>query len=100
MCNVAQTQGLPPRKVKYACQYIGKEVLIDGGGNRNKTTPEVNIIDDKNTMLEVIPREYQQGHELVQNSCVWLAACLVVRSENSKLASILLPKYQQNHSKF
>ena len=65
-----------------------------------KKTPEVNVIDDKNNELEVIPREYQQKHELVKNSCVWLAACLVVRSENSKLASILFTKYQQNPSKF
>jgi len=70
LCSIAQTHGLPPSKVKYAHQYIGKEVLLDSGGNREKTTPEVNIIDDKNTVLEAIPREYQQEYELVQNSCV------------------------------
>ena len=65
-----------------------------------KKNPEANIIDDKNTVLEAIPIEYQQEHTLVKTSCIWLAACLVVRSENSKLASIPLTKYQQDPSKF
>ena len=70
LCTVAQIKCLPPSKVTYAREFIGKEVLLDSGGNREKTTPEVNIIDDKNNVLKAILRECQQEHELSQNSCV------------------------------
>ena len=60
LCCVAQTQGLPPTKVKYVRESIGKEALLNSCGNREKTTPVVNIITDKNTVLEAIPREFQQ----------------------------------------
>ena len=36
----------------------------------------------------------------LKNSCVWLAACLVVRSVDVDLATILLAKYTENPSKF
>ena len=57
-------------------------------------------ITANNTVLEAIPREYQQEHTKVENSCVWLAACLVVRSENTDLASILLTTYKSDPKKF
>ena len=34
--------------------------------------------------------EYQQEHNTVKNSCVWLAACLVIRSVDENVATILL----------
>ena len=44
------------QKIKYAYKCIGKEVLLIIGANRGKTTLEVNIIDDRNTVLEAIHR--------------------------------------------
>ena len=37
---------------------------------------------------------------MVENSCVWLAACLVVRSVDVHLATILLAKYHQDPTQF
>ena len=57
-CTAAQNQYLLPSKVIYLCEFIGKEVLLNIDGNREKTTPEMNFIDDKNAVLESIPRKY------------------------------------------
>mmetsp|Transcript_52528 Transcript_52528/g.52886 ORF Transcript_52528/g.52886 Transcript_52528/m.52886 type:complete len:94 (-) Transcript_52528:318-599(-) len=36
-CKVAQTLNLPLTKVQYARDFIGKEVVINSGGSRDKT---------------------------------------------------------------
>ena len=50
--------------------------------------------------VEKIPIEYQQDDETVKNSCVWLAACLVIRSVDENLATILLAKYRKEPTQF
>ena len=97
-CTAAQTLNLPLSKVKYARDFIGKEVILNSGGSRDKAMAS---IDEKcEDVLEPIPIEYQQESGSVKNSCVWLAACLVVRSVDVDLATILLAKYTENPSKF
>ena len=97
-CTVAQTLNLPHTKVQYARDFIGKEVVLNRGGFRDKSMAS---IDEKcDDVLEPIPIEYQQENGSVKNSCVWLAACLVVRSVDVDLATILLAKYTENPSKF
>ena len=35
-CTVAQTSNLPPSKVLYAREFVGKEVVLNSGGCREK----------------------------------------------------------------
>ena len=100
VCTVAQTQCLPSTKVLYVREFIGKEVLLNIGGNRENTNQQELTGNDNSILPEAIPSEYQQENALVKNICVWLATCLVVRSVDSNLASILLRQFQQNPSKF
>ena len=47
-----------------------------------------------------IPLSYQQDENSVENSCVWLATCLVIRSVDEPLAEVLLKQYHDNPPKF
>ena len=100
VCTVAQTQCLPPLKVLYAREFVGKEVLLNLGGNREAQIDQDVPCNDNTILAEKIPSEYQQENASVKNSCVWLATCLVVRSVDSNLASILLRQFKENPSKF
>ena len=100
MCTVAQTFNLLHAKVQFARDFIGKEVVLNSGGSCNKTLETNDEVSDDTILSEPIPMEYQQEHGSFQNSCVWLAACLVVRSVDVDLATILLAKYEENPSKF
>ena len=88
-CTAAQTKNLPPGKVKDAIDFVGNEVVLNSGGRREITMQN-----------EEIPSEYRQQHETCENSCVCLAACLVIRSVDVHLASVLLALYHQDQPKF
>ena len=99
-CSVAQTKFLPPSKVRYAREFIGKEIVLNSGGSREK---QMNInyeVSSEINGVEEIPIEYQQEHNTVKNSCVWLAACLVIRSYDEDLATILLENYRKDQPKY
>ena len=42
----------------------------------------------------------QQDTVTVDNSCVWLATCLVVRSVDESLANVLITEYHKDHAKY
>ena len=100
LCTAAQTSNLPPGKVQYARDFVGKEVVLTIGGCRKKTVENNEEVNGEINGKEEIPIEYQQEHEAFQNSRVWLAACLVVRSVDVNLATGLLAKYRHELTKF
>ena len=100
LCTEAQTLNFPTDRILFARDFIGKEVVLNSGGSRNKTLATSDEIRDDTIVSEPIPIEYSQENGSCQNSCVWLSACLVVRSVDVDLATILLAKYTENPSKF
>ena len=100
LCIVAQTLNLPHATVQFARDFIGKEIVLNSGGSRNKTLATSDEISDDTIVSEPIPIEYSQENGSCENSCVWLSACLVVRSVDVDLATILLAKYNANRGKF
>ena len=96
LCTEAQTSNFPNDRVQFARDFIGKEVVLNSGGSRNKTLATSDAIRDDTMISETIPIEYSQENGTCENSCVWLAACLVVRSVDVDLASILIEKYNAN----
>ena len=47
-----------------------------------------------------IPLACHQDEISVENSCVWLATCMVIRSADEPLAEVLLKKYHDNPPKY
>ena len=43
-----------------------------------------------------IPLSYQQDENSVENSCVWLATCLVIRSVDEPLVEVILKQYHDD----
>ena len=84
----------------FARDFIEKEVVLNSGGSRNKTLSTSDEMRDDTIVSEPIPIEYSQENGSCENSCVWLSACLVVRSVDVDLATILLAKYNANREKF
>ena len=95
-CSVAQTKFLPPTKVTYAREFVGKEIVLNSGGSREKEMHINYEVSSEIDGVEEIPIEYRQEHNTVKNSCVWLAACLVIRSFDEDLATILLENYRKD----
>ena len=60
LCTVAQTSNLPPGKVQYAREFIGKEVVLNSGGCREKTIENNYEASGEINGGEEIPIEYQQ----------------------------------------
>ena len=57
------------------------------------------IENDESALVNLsmsIPSEYQQEEGTVQNSCVWLSACLAIRSVDLHLSTKLLKQYQDD----
>ena len=92
--NFHVLEDLPPQKKQAARDNVGKEVMLNVGGRR-KTCTKVEIISaEKATDQNLnIPLSYQQDEVSVENSCVWLATYLVIRSVDAPLAKVLLKQY-------
>ena len=96
-CLMATARQLPPSKVVEAKRNKGKEILLTICGNCKSTVDHVNVDSDVSML---IPEKYRQDSYTVQNSCVWLGACLVIRYIDNVLADKLLRLYQENTAKF
>ena len=85
--------------------YVRKKVRsrqerVNRGGSRLKEKCIIQEVSNEIGGFEEIPMEYRQEHNTVANSCVWLSACLVIRSYDKDLASILFSKYRADSTKF
>ena len=56
-CTTAQIKNLPPGKVKDALDFVGKEVVLNIGGRRERTIKNEEVSGD-NYVKEKIPIEY------------------------------------------
>jgi len=70
-----------------------------------ETTPTKKQIPDRLVVDEVdvnlcIPDNYRQHTSVEENSCVWLAACLLIRSVDIQVAEIMNKKYRENPALF
>ena len=57
------------------------------------------VVDEVDESMRV-PDNYRQDTSVVENSCVWLAACLLIRSVDIKVAEIMNQKYRDNPAIF
>ena len=100
-CNFQALEDLPPQKKQAASNSMGKESMLNLGGRR-KTSTKVEIISvEKATYQDLnTPVLYQQDEIYIENSCVWLVTCLVIRSADEPLSEVLLKKYRDNPPKY
>ena len=79
-----------------ADQSVDKAIKLSGTGTRIQSID----IQTPDEITKFNSPEYLQSsyHEL--NGCVWLSTCLLIRSQDSKLADHLLNKYKANCGKY
>ena len=87
---------LPKTKIDYATKHHDKEIVLNEAGGRYESQKKV--LTDVNSELNLNPVEYLQSSykDRVENSCVWLSTCLLIRSFDSELAVHLLSQYKSN----
>ena len=78
-CNFQALEDLLPQNKQRGSNHVGKEIMLSVGGRR-KTSTKVEIISveratDQDFDILLL---YQQDEVFVENSCVWLATCLVI----------------------
>lgn len=76
------------------CTVI-KDTIMTG-----TTVEESNIVPERNDEDLTIPTLYQQESVSVENSCVWLATCLVVRSVDDSLSNVLIQQYHADRPQY
>ena len=75
-----------------------KEIVLNSVGNRDSVINDVSNLDYVESMR--VPDHYRQDKSVVENSCVWLAACLLIRSVDINVAEIMNQKYRDDPAKF
>ena len=91
-------EDLPSQKKQLVRYNVGKEVMLNVGGRKNLKVEIISAAKGTNHDL-TIPLSYQQDENSVENSCVWLATCLLIRSVNEALAEVILNQYHDNPPK-
>ena len=89
----------PTKKLKLARDNPGKEIILSSAGCRKKQTPDKLVVDEVDVNL-CVPDNYRQHTSVEENSCVWLAACLLIRSVDIQVAEIMNKKYRENPALF
>ena len=84
--------------MKLARDNPGKEILLNSAGNRDNVKNDVSNLDYVESIS--VPDHYRQDKSVVYNSCVWLAACLMIRSVDINVAEIMTQKYGDDPTKF
>lgn len=100
---MADNKGLPPTPTKLiSAKNVGKEVILNVGGycDANSTTNQDNVLPMTNEGDLRIQRIYQQDKLSVDNSCVRLATCLIVRSVDENLENIIIQQYHIDRLKY
>ena len=64
-----------------------------------KQTPDRLVVDEVDVSL-FVPDNYRRHTSVEENSCVWLAACLLIRSVDIQVAEIMNKKYRENPALF
>ena len=57
------------------------------------------MVDEVDVSL-CVPDNYRQHTSVEENSCVWLAACLLIRSVDRQVAEIMIKKYGDDPALF
>ena len=75
---------------------VGHDIKLTASGHRQTThcTPNTS-----NTMDDSIPSQYRQAMYDEENGCVWLSACLLINSVDSKLAIAMIERYANDQKK-
>ena len=64
-------------KVKKASLYFNIEMILNATGNRMESINN-EILDGEKI---IVPPEYQQRSYALESGCVWMSACLAIRSK-------------------
>ena len=99
-CNFQVLEDLPSQKKQSARDNVGKEVMLIVGGRKKTFKVEIISATKETDHVLTITLSYQQDENSVENSCVWLATCLVIKSVDETFAEVILKQYHDNQPKF
>ena len=85
-------------KINFAWKHHDKEVMLNEAGSREAS--HIKVDNNGTISRNTIPRAYRQDSYVVENGCVWLSACLLIRSQDSELADHLVNTYKINSEKY
>ena len=94
--NISQ---LSLSKIEKAKKHPSKEVPYDDGSIRNMNSTEISVHSPTN-VLKPIDKIFQQGSHIHDNHCVWLAAAMLINTEDSEEARVLTDACMKEPKRF
>ena len=91
-CTFQALEDRLSKKKQEARENMGKDVTLNVGDRRFFQVEIISVGKGSDHDLNT-PLSYQKYENSVENSCVWLATCLVTRLVDEPLAEVLLKKY-------
>ena len=96
--SAAVIKQLPIPKIQFARKNHDKEVMLNEAGSREAS--DIKVDNNGTISRNTTPRVYRQDSYVVENGCVWLSACLLIRSQDSELAEHLVNAYKVDPEKY
>ena len=88
---------LPHRQIKLVRNNVGCEILLTGSGCHDATESKANTVQ---VTSKSVPIQFRKKSYDMDNSCVWLSACLLVNSVDREIADNIVEYYKANQEKY
>ena len=87
----------PANRLTLARDNVGRDIMLTASGHREEKYSTSNTFK---TMEGNIPSQYRQATYDKANGCVWLSACLLIHSVDSKFATAMIERYAHDQEYF